>query len=351
MGGIYHQHDPATADHQTYMQYIRDLPINDTPEIFGLHDNANITFAQNETFSLLEGILLLQPKSSSAGGSSREEIIEAAARSMTASVPKPVSLKTVMERYPVMYEESMNTVLIQEVTRYNKLLSTIHSSLQDLLKALKGLVVMSESLEMTSNSIFINHVPDLWAGKAYPSLKPLAAWIDDLIARMKFINDWIDNGIPAVFWISGFFFPQGFLTGTLQNFARAEQISIDTISFDFEVMKQAAADLSKPAKGVFISGLYLEGARWGHSSGELAESRAKELYTDMPIIWLKPEAKRVKPKTGFYDCPVYKTLTRAGTLSTTGHSTNFVVSVELPTSKDPSYWIKQGVALMCALDF
>lgn len=56
------------------MDYIRGLPINDTPEIFGLHDNANITFAQNETFSLLNGILQLQPKSSSSSGRSREEV-------------------------------------------------------------------------------------------------------------------------------------------------------------------------------------------------------------------------------------------------------------------------------------
>lgn len=56
------------------MNYIRGLPINDTPEIFGLHDNANITYAQNETFSMMASILLLQPKSSSAGGSSREEV-------------------------------------------------------------------------------------------------------------------------------------------------------------------------------------------------------------------------------------------------------------------------------------
>ena len=56
------------------MDYIRHLPINDTPEIFGLHDNANITFAQNETFSLLNGILKLQPKSSAGSGRSREEV-------------------------------------------------------------------------------------------------------------------------------------------------------------------------------------------------------------------------------------------------------------------------------------
>ena len=59
---------------QGYMAYIKSLPINDTPEIFGLHDNANITFAQNETFNMLGGLLLLQPKSSSGGGMTREEV-------------------------------------------------------------------------------------------------------------------------------------------------------------------------------------------------------------------------------------------------------------------------------------
>lgn len=56
------------------MSYIKSLPINDTPEIFGLHDNANITFAQNEAFTLLDGLVLLQPKTSSGAGQSREEV-------------------------------------------------------------------------------------------------------------------------------------------------------------------------------------------------------------------------------------------------------------------------------------
>lgn len=59
---------------QGYLSYIKSLPLNDMPEIFGLHDNANITFAQNETYTLLGTIVQLQPKSSSAGGKSREEV-------------------------------------------------------------------------------------------------------------------------------------------------------------------------------------------------------------------------------------------------------------------------------------
>ena len=56
------------------MTYIRGLPINDTPEMFGLHENANITFALNETSNLLSGLMLLQPKSSQGSGTSREAV-------------------------------------------------------------------------------------------------------------------------------------------------------------------------------------------------------------------------------------------------------------------------------------
>ena len=72
-----------------------------------------------------------------------------------------------------MYEESLNTVLVQEVIRFNKLLHIIHSSLKEMMKALKGFVVMSQALESMGKSLYTNRVPELWASKAYPSLKPL----------------------------------------------------------------------------------------------------------------------------------------------------------------------------------
>ncbi|CAG5117460.1 unnamed protein product, partial [Candidula unifasciata] len=112
--GIYRQLG-AESDLAMYLEYIRGLPINDKPEIFGLHDNANITFAQNETSQLLNYLVELQPKTASAGGMSREEVVEKTSKSILEKVPKTIDMKMLMTKYPVKYEQSMNTVLAQEV--------------------------------------------------------------------------------------------------------------------------------------------------------------------------------------------------------------------------------------------
>jgi dynein heavy chain, axonemal len=100
------------------------------------------------------------------------------------------------------------------------MITTIISSLDNLHKAIDGLVSMSNQLDDVFNSMLDNKVPDIWAKVAYPSLKPLGSWTLDFIKRLEFIQNWIDNGTPTNFWISGFYFTQSFFTGVLQNFAR-----------------------------------------------------------------------------------------------------------------------------------
>ena len=351
--GVYSM-PPVKDDLKGYQDYIMSRPINDNPEMFGLHDNANITYANNETDGLLSAILNAGGSSSGGGGggSNRDQMLEDLANDIMNKIAKPFDLRHISQKHPVMYEESMNTVLIQEAIRFNKLLTVLHSSLSDLIKALKGLVVMSEELEKASNSLFDNQVPDMWTKAAYPSLKPLAAWTMDLQERLKFIQKWVDTGIPAAFWISGFYFPQAFLTGTLQNYARRNVVSIDTLSFNFNVLNKKPEHITKkPKNGVYIWGLFLEGARWDAVKGELAESRPKELFTTMAPILMEPEANRDQPEDGIYICPCYKTLIRAGVLSTTGHSTNFVLPLEIPSSEQQDHWIRRGVALFCALNY
>jgi len=64
-----------------------------------------------------------------------------------------------------------------------------------------------------------------------------------------------------------------------------------------------------------------------------------------------PKENRNVPDDGIYMCPLYKVLSRAGTLSTTGHSTNFVMLLELPSNEEERVWIKAGVAAFLALRF
>ena len=82
------------------------------------------------------------------------------------------------------------------------------STLSELQRAIKGLVVMSSELESMFLSFLNNQVPTLWAAVAYPSLKPLTSWVLDFHKRISFLRSWIKNGEPRCFWLPGFFFPQ-----------------------------------------------------------------------------------------------------------------------------------------------
>lgn len=96
---------------------------------------------------------------------------------------------------------------------------------------------MTETLDQMYLCFQNNVVPDNWSAVAYPSLKPLASWFLDMKERVIFMDDWLVNGTPKSFWISGLFFPQGFMTGCLQTHSRNYKIPIDKLQFSFQVME------------------------------------------------------------------------------------------------------------------
>ncbi|XP_014652699.1 PREDICTED: dynein heavy chain 3, axonemal [Ceratotherium simum simum] len=341
---------PPHGSYQSYIEYLRNLPITAHPEVFGLHENADITKDNQETNQLFQGVLLTLPRQSRGSGKSPQEVVEDLAQDILSKLPNDFDLEVVMKLYPVVYEESMNTVLRQELIRFNRLTKVVRRSLIDLGRAIKGQVLMSSELEDVFSSMLVGKVPAMWMAKSYPSLKPLGGYVADLLARLAFFQDWIDNGPPVVFWISGFYFTQSFLTGVSQNYARKYTIPIDHIGFEFEVTTQETVMESNPEDGAYIKGLFLEGARWDRKSMQIGESLPKILYDPLPIIWLKPGESAMFLHQNIYVCPVYKTSARRGILSTTGHSTNYVLSIELQTDRPQKHWINRGVASLCQLD-
>uniref|UniRef100_A0A8C4E4W3 AAA+ ATPase domain-containing protein n=1 Tax=Dicentrarchus labrax TaxID=13489 RepID=A0A8C4E4W3_DICLA len=340
---------PAHGPYQTYVDYIRSLPICADPCVFGLHSNADITKDNQETNQLLDGVLLTLPRQTG-GGAKSPQVLDELAEDILSKLPADFDIQMVIDKYPVMYEESMNTVLRQEIIRFNRLTHVVRISLVNIRKALKGQIVMSAELENVFNSMLVGKVPVMWAAKSYPSLKPMGSYVTDLLARLQFLQDWIDNGPPTVFWVSGFYFTQSFLTGVAQNFARKYTIPIDYIGFEFEACLYFTHMEEKPEDGAYVKGFFMEGARWDRENMVIGESLPKILFDSLPIIKLKPGEISKFLHENIYVCPVYKTSARRGTLSTTGHSTNYVMSIELPSDKPQKHWVNRGVACLCQLD-
>eukprot|EP00965_Chrysotila_dentata_P037359 1242907-Pleurochrysis_carterae.AAC.3 len=99
-----------------------------------------------------------------------------------------------------------------------------------------------------------------------------------------------------------------------------------------------------PETGAYIHGMVMEGASFDAAAGYMAESHPGELFAPMNVVWLNPG--ELGPAEPGYVCPFYKTNLRAGTLSTTGHSTNHVCNFTLPSVEEPSHWIRRGAALI-----
>ncbi|KAK9812825.1 hypothetical protein WJX72_004356 [[Myrmecia] bisecta] len=346
--GVYNSTD--IPDHKGYLEYVANLPLAASPEVFGLHENADITKDLKETGLLLESLLLTLSRDASGGGKSVEATIGEVATDILTHLPANFDTEAVAAKYPQDYHNSMNTVLVQELSRVNALLNVVRSSLTELGKAVKGLALMSTELDAVGRALFDGKVPAMWLKKSFPSLKALGAYVKEVVERCQFFQDWIDNGAPTVFWISCFFFTQAFMTGAKQNFARKCRIPIDQIDFDFEIMDGPNDCKAPPEDGIYCRGLFIEGCRWDWDYHTLAESEPKVLFTAMPVMWMIPKEVSKFAEFQHYVCPMYKTTERRGVLSTTGHSTNFVMDVRLPSTKPAAHWTKRGVALLTTLD-
>ena len=351
---------PPESDIHAVREYIRQLPTEDEPNVFGLHSNAAITFQQKESRNLVGTVVLTAGGGGSGSGKGPDPVNDVRVMDMA---------QKIKERMPSEYDfrkahtetfkkvgdamTSLGVFLSQELSRFNGLIEVMHVTLHQICRAIKGEVVMSGELEVMYNCFVFQKTPPAWEEVGYPCLKPLSSWVEDFLARIGFMGRWLIEGPRPAYWLPGFFFPQGFMTAVKQTYSREFKVAVDILRVGCEITSQDHHDVSEPPQiGAFIFGLFMEGARFERSTLQIAESHPRLLIDSMPCIWLKPViAEEYKP-TSVYDCPLYKTSLRAGTLSTTGHSTNFVIALPVPIEAQMSqdHYIRRGVALLCMTD-
>jgi len=339
---------PDDGTLQSYREYCATLPPTDRPEAFGQHPNADIASQISEGTEMLQTIVSLQPRTAESEGAGPEDTVLLVADDLSSLIPSEFNIRELL--FDQMDDPTpLTTVLVQEMQRYNVVLTQIRKSLENLKKAIKGLVVMSAELEVVFTALLEGRVPKSWLS-AYPSLKPLASWSRDLLQRISQLQVWAEQGTPKVFWLTGFTYPTGFLTAIMQTSARKNNVSIDTLAWDFVVINLEEKDIMQPPKeGAYVKGLFLEGAGWNYEQSCLAEPEPMELIYSMPVIQFKPVETRSRgSKRGFYQCPLYMYPLRTGSRE----RPSYMITVDLKSgpNTEPEHWVKRGTALLLALD-
>ncbi|MBN3290180.1 DYH5 protein, partial [Polypterus senegalus] len=332
---------PKCINVDQYLQYIQGLPAYDTPEVFGLHPNADITYQSKLAKDVLDTILSIQPKdSASGGGETREAVVGRLADDMLEKLPADYIPFEVKERLQKMGAlQPMNIFLRQEIDRMQRVIVLVRNTLTDLKLAIDGTIIMSENLRDALDCMYDARIPARWKKASWES-STLGFWFTELLERNRQFHSWIFEGRPNCFWMTGFFNPQGFLTAMRQEITRANKgWALDSVVLCNEVTKWMKDDITQPpAEGVYVYGLYLEGAGWDRRNCKLIDSKPKVLFEMMPVIRIYAENNSTRDPR-LYSCPIYKKPVRT--------DLNYIAAVDLRTVQMPEHWILRGVALLC----
>lgn len=351
-----------------YHSYIKTFPEIDSPEIFGLHPNADLTFRVKEVNTLFATLGETQPKGGGGGGDgmSREDIVSEKAADILGRMPEPY----VEEEYKAKIQRlggltiPLNIFLYQEIQRLQNVLSKVSFMLQQLRLAINGEVVMTEELQKCLDAIYEAKVPSMWlftvAGDEFSWILPtLGLWFSSLLMRDEQDRTWLTTGRPNCYWLTGFFNPQGMLTAMKQEVCRKHQKdavkwALDDIIYHTEVThyEKVESVKSPPQEGCYIHGLFLEGGAWSRDHQVLVESEPKILFVPLPVLMVSAALKTEEARTrreiygaqGPYECPCYKYRSR------TDRYYIFMVTLKCTQEKNPAFWTLRAVGLLCNTD-
>ncbi|XP_062480123.1 dynein axonemal heavy chain 10 isoform X3 [Pezoporus occidentalis] len=330
-----------------FVEAIESLPLANTPEVFGLHANAEIGYYTQAVRDMWSHLLELQPQTGDTGmGISRDEYIANVAKDIENKIPQAFDLDHIRRHFGRDLSPT-TVVLLQELERFNKLTVCMAKSLAELQRALAGEVGMSSELDDVARALFNGQIPGIWRRLAPETLKTLGNWIIFFIERYKQYSTWVNEREPKVMWLSGLHIPESYLTALVQATCRKNKWPLDHSTLYTEVTKyKSAQDISEePAQGCFVSGLFLEGADWDMEHGCLVKSKPRVLVVELPILNIIPtEAHRLRLQNTLRT-PVYTTSLRRNAMGF-----GLVFEADLHTTRHISHWVLQGVCLTLNTD-
>ncbi|XP_069789574.1 dynein axonemal heavy chain 10 isoform X2 [Narcine bancroftii] len=333
---------PDDGNKESYTDEIESLPLANSPEVFGLHPNAEIGYYTQAARSMWGHLIDLQPQTGESGsGMGRDEYIEQVAKDIESKLPALFDLDTIYKKIALQITPT-TVVLLQEVKRFNLLTERMMRSLMELQRALAGEVGMSSELDEVARAFFNGNIPAIWRRLAPDTLKTLGNWMIHFKRRFDQYTLWVDEGEPNVMWLSGLHIPESYLTGLVQATCRKNGWPLDRSTLYTQVTKYPTADdvMERPGNGCFICGLYLEGAAWDVEEGCLIRSKPKELVQELPILKVIPiEGHRLKLQNTLRT-PVYTTSLRRNAMGV-----GLVFEADLFTARHISHWVLQGVCL------
>jgi len=349
---------PVNQDIEVYRKYIEQLPLVDDPEVFGLHANADLAYRTAQTKTTLNTILDIQPKEGGGGGGlTREEIVLGIVKDLQSKLPPDYNPEATRVGIKALggLGKPLNICLKQEIDRMQMVIKSLRTILSSLVLAIAGTIVMSPELAGALDSLFDAKVPEPWAKVgpvALPVQPNIGVWFANMSGRVDQLTSWMKEGRPKCFWLTGFFNPSGFLTASRQEVCRAhtkDGWALDDCVNTFDVLKQERDDIKAgPPEGIYIYGLYLDGARWDKSKNCLVDSEPKVRFAGLPVLHISATGEKIKGgKEIKYVCPVYKCPARCA------HGTqdkNFISDVHLRSEQAASKWTLRACCLLTTID-
>lgn len=338
----------------SWLRTVESLPIAAPLEFLGLHESATIEKNKCETSALLLAVFLTED--SNRIGHSRPDpfknILDRV-NDILASIPTGLSPVQTIKPGNNYF---MYAVLVQEISKYNRLLGAVEKTMSLISSALRGHQVLSVSTQVWAQAIGRDEIPSDWQRQSYLSNNKLTRYIHDLTPRFNFFSSWLQEVSPSVYWLSAFFFPHAFLSAIRLN--HACQHCIDNIAVElickFIPSNEVPATeeyLELANRGACVKGIYIQSARWDARRQGLVECLPKIQFAPAPLIWFKPvEATEFADPASLFACPLYRIATRRSIFSSEGLSTNFVMFINTPSPLPACHWVERGTAMLLQLD-